>query len=207
MANILDREIQYLPGIGPKRAELLSKELGIRSFRDLLYTFPFRYLDRTRIYAISELEASMAWVQVRGSVVAINHAGEKRGKRLIVTLADRTGRVDLVFFQGIKWIEQKISLGQEYIVFGRPAVFNGSLNFVHPELETPQTALSLGQNMTGVYSSTEKLRNNGIGIKVFSKLVHKLLEQSLHLIPESLPEEIRSQAGLVPLRQALRSIH
>jgi ATP-dependent DNA helicase RecG len=207
MANILDREIQYLPGIGPKRAELLKKELDIHSFRDLLYTFPFRYLDRTRIYAISELEPSMAWVQIRGTIVAINHAGENRGKRLIATLADRTGRVDLIFFQGIKWMEEKVRLGKEFIVFGRPSTFNGSLNFVHPELEDPESALAQGSTMTGVYSSTEKLRNSGIGIKVFSKLIQKLLNQWLDHIPESLPESIRQQAGLIPLRQALRNIH
>lgn len=207
MANILDRDIQYLAGIGPKRAELLRKELDIHSFRDLLYTFPFRYLDRTRIYAIREIEATMAWVQIRGTVVGISYAGENRGKRLVATLSDRTGRIDLIFFQGIRYIEQKISIGKEFIVFGRPSSFNGSLNFVHPELEDPETALSQGQTMTGVYSSTEKLRNNGIGIKVFSKLIHNLLQQCLDQIPESLPEHIRQRCGLISIRQALRNIH
>ncbi len=134
MSSILDSDIKFLPGIGPKRAELLASELNIRTFRDMLYFFPFRYLDRTRIYSISEVDPEMSHIQLRGKIVRINISGDKgRKKRLIATLADATGVIDLVYFQGIKWIKDKIKLNNEYIVFGKPTVFNQTINLVHPE--------------------------------------------------------------------------
>src|SRR5574344_2448181 len=130
MSNILDRDIQYLRGIGPKRAQLMGKELNIFTFRDLLYTFPFRYIDRSKVYSIREIESSSTYIQLRGKITKINIVGERRGKRLIATLTDSTGSIDLVFFQGIKWITDKLSINKEYIVFGKPSEFNGTFNIV-----------------------------------------------------------------------------
>lgn len=209
MLQTLDREIKYLPGVGPKRADLLNKELNIYTFRDLLYTFPFRYIDKSKIYAISEIEPSMAYIQVRGKVVMINTMGEMKAKRLVITISDRTGKLDLIFFQGIKWAQEKFKLGNEYIVFGKPSQFNSSINIVHPEIESLDEAnnSAFGNTMTGIYSSTDKLRNSGLNIKAFTKLQINALQTSLDSIQETLPEYIIKENGLCPLKFALKNIH
>ena len=209
MANILQSDIKYLPGIGPKRGELLTKELGISTFRDLLYFFPFRYIDRSHIYTIRELLPSMAYVQIRGKVTGMSTVGSTpSNKRLIVAMKDSTGTIDLVFFKGIKWIQEKIAVGTEYIAFGKPSEFNGTINMVHPELSLPSADSIFGtSSMMGVYSSTEKLKNNNIGNKVFAKLEHTIIEKYLGSIEESLPQYILDRKGLCPLKYALRNIH
>lgn len=209
MSNILDSDIKYLPGIGPKRAELLGKELNIRTFRDLLYFFPFRYIDRSRIYAIAEIIPSMAYIQIRGKIIRMETVGENpRNKRLVVKIQDATGVLDLVFFKGIKWIQEKIKTGQEYIVFGKPASFNGTVNMVHPEVNpVTEEILYGGSSMMGVYSSTERLKNSGIGNKVFSRFQLSLLEKYIEAVPESLPAYIIERKGLCPIRHALKNIH
>ncbi len=208
MSNILDREIQYLAGIGPKRAELLAKELNIRTFRDLVYTFPFRYIDRSKVYSISEIEDTSSYIQLRGRIVKVGMFGEKRGKRLIATLQDTTGSIDLVFFQGIKWIEEKLILDREYIVFGKPTSFNDSFNIVHPEIDPiEKNPMNYGTSMMGVYSSTERLRSNGIGIRTFTKFEMTFISKYLEMVPESLPEYIIKQNRLCSIHQALKNIH
>jgi ATP-dependent DNA helicase RecG len=208
MAQILDREIQFLPGIGPKRAELLGKELNIATFRDLIYTFPFRYIDRSKIYSINEIDTSMAYIQLRGKISKISIVGEKRGKRMIATLSDGTGNIDMIFFQGIKWMEQKLATNKEYIVFGKPSIFNDTYNLVHPEIDpVGENIMNYGSSMMGVYSSTEKLRSNGIGNKTFTKLEMNLVSKFLDFIPESLPEHIIQKHHLCPLKFALKNIH
>ncbi len=209
MANILQSDIKYLPGIGPKRGELLNKELGIATFHDLLYFFPFRYIDRSRIYAIKELLPAMAYVQVRGKITNITTAGNTpSNKRLVATMRDATGTIELIFFKGIKWIQEKIAVGAEYIAFGKPSEFNGTINMVHPELNPPSADLIFGGNsMMGVYSSTEKLKNNNIGNKVFAKLEHTLIEKYLPAVEETLPQYILDRKGLCPVQYALKNIH
>ena len=209
MANILQSDIKYLPGIGPKRGELLTKELGISTFRDLLYFFPFRYIDRSHIYTIRELLPSMAYVQIRGKVIGMSTVGNTpANKRLVVTMKDSTGTIELVFFKGVKWIQEKIAVGAEYIAFGKPSEFNGTINMVHPELSLPSADTIFGSSsMMGVYSSTEKLKNNNIGNKVFAKLEHTIIEKYLNSVEETLPQYILDRKGLCPLQYALRNIH
>ena len=209
MANILQTDIKYLPGIGPKRGELLTKELGISTFGELLYFFPFRYIDRSHIYTIRELQPTMAYVQIRGKITATSMVGNTpSSKRFVATMRDSTGSIDLVFFKGIKWIKEKIAVGSEYIAFGKPSEFNGTLNMVHPELNLPSADLIFGGSaMMGVYSSTEKLKNNNIGNKVFAKLEHTLIEKCLPAIEETLPKYILKRKGLCPLQFALKNIH
>ena len=209
MANILQSDIKYLPGIGPKRGELLTKELGISTFRDLLFFFPFRYIDRSHIYTIRELLPSMAYVQIRGKVTGMSTVGNTpANKRLVVTMKDSTGTIELVFFKGIKWIQEKIAVGAEYIAFGKPSEFNGTINMVHPELSLPSADTIFGSSsMMGVYSSTEKLKNNNIGNKVFAKLEHTIIEKYLNSMEETLPQYILDRKGLCPLQYALRNIH
>ena len=209
MGNILDTEIKYLPGIGPKRAELLGKELNIHTFRDMLYFLPFRYIDRSKVYTIRELQPSMAYIQVRGKITGITTAGDSpRSKRLVATLQDPTGKMDLVFFKGIKWIQEKLKIGQEYIAFGKPSEFNGTINMVHPELNLPTDEILYGgSSMMGVYPSTEKIKNSGIGNKQISKFQLTILEKYLTCIPDSLPQYILQKKKLCTLQDALRNIH
>ncbi len=209
MSDILDSGIQFLPGIGQKRAELLSKELGITTFRDMLYTFPYRYVDRSKVYLISEIEPGMAFIQLRGKIVRSHVTGEGRGKRLILTLRDASGMIDLVFFKGIKWVQEKISPQKDYLVFGKPSVFNEGINIVHPEIDAvgEGSSFSIPSTMMGIYSSTEKLRNNGISIKTFTKYQLALQQKCIAHIRETLPQEIIEQHRLCPLQFALANIH
>ncbi len=209
MSNILDRDIKYLPGIGEKRAALLDKELGIRTFRDMLYTFPYRYIDRSRVYSISEIDSSMAYIQLRGRIIRTSTAGTGKGARLIATLRDDSGTIDLVFFKGVKWIQDKLSPNREYIVFGKPSLFNGGWNMVHPELDPvgESGASSWPSTLIGIYSSTDKLRNNGISIKVFARLQQTLQQKIAGAVQETLPQEVLSSQKLPSLAFALANIH
>ena len=209
MSYILDREIKYLPGIGEKRAALLEKELGIRTFRDMLYTFPYRYIDRSKIYSISEIDSSMAYIQLRGRIVRTSTAGAGKASRFIATLKDDSGTIDLVFFKGVKWIQEKISPAREYIVFGKPSMFNGCWNMVHPELDPvgESGASSWPSTLIGIYSSTDRLRNNGISIKVFARLQHTLQHKISGLVQETLPQEVIASQKLPSLAFALANIH
>ncbi len=210
MANVLAQDIKYLPGVGPKRAELLFKELNMVTFGDLLYTFPFRYIDRTKFYAVNEIDAELPYIQLRGKIVRFEMAGGAghRQKRYIAYFSDGTGVVELVFFQGIKWIQEKLKAGVEYIVFGKPSVFNGKINLVHPEVDEPAAEnAALTSSLQGVYNSTEILRNNGLGQRAFLKLMHTLTNMVLDKVPETLPPHIIAQQKLMPLREALLNIH
>lgn len=206
--QILDTEIQYLRGVGPKRAELLKKELNISTFRDLLYFFPFRYVDRSRFYSVREAVAGNAFIQMRGRVVAVQMLGENKGSRLVATFGDGTGNIDLVFFKGIKWMQEKLKVGEEYVVFGKVSSFGNSCNMVHPEVEpaNAETLSRLGV-LCGVYPSTEKIKNAGLGNKTFSGLVRELLDKVLPQVQETLPDWLLQQQKLCPLSVALANVH
>jgi len=206
--KILESDIKYLQGVGPKRAALLEKELGISTFRDMLYTFPFRYIDRTGFYSIREIESCSAHIQLRGSITDLRLIGEGRAKRLIAHLSDGTGTIELVFFQGIKWISKSLKIGTEYIVFGKPSIFNQTYNMVHPEMDlATEDKLAMVGTLIGVYSSTERLRSAGIGNKVFAKLQYNLISQVIENIEETLPRNMLLRKRFISLRQALVNIH
>ncbi|MBQ0124626.1 MAG: ATP-dependent DNA helicase RecG [Bacteroidales bacterium] len=208
MTCILDTDIKFLPGVGPRRSELLGKELGIKTFRDMLYTFPFRYVDRSRFYAVRDIDSTSSYIQVRGRITSISKAGTGRSLRLVAKLHDGTGAIDLVFFKGIKWIEDKLKVGEEYIVFGKPSVFNQTYNFVHPEVDPASSVNSIRTGtMTGIYSSTETLHNSGISNKVLEKMMAQLLEKCRGCIEETLPPHILVQKKLMPLEEALCNAH
>ena len=206
---MLDNDIKYLTGVGPKRAEILFKELGIATFEDLLYTFPFRYIDRTKFYSIRELTPDLPYIQLRGKIIRFQEVSYgKRQKRYIAYFSDGSGVIELVFFQGLKWIQEKLKAGVEYIVFGKPTVFNGKLNLVHPEVDEPQAdSHALPSALQGVYSSTEVLQNNGLGQRAFLRLQSNLLNAVLDKITETLPGYLLRQYNLMPLREALFNIH
>ena len=221
----LNMEIQFLPGVGPKRASLLQKELGIKTLEDLLRLYPFRYIDKTSFTRICDARPDMAYVQIRARVLRLDlfgagqqtmaQSGESLKfntvKRMSVWVTDGSGEMEMVFFKGIKWMHEKLKPGLEFIFFGKPAVFGSKMNIVHPEVDAV-TAEKLqmagaGARMTGVYPSTEKLKNGGITGKVMSKLVDVALSKALGDFEESLPEYIMKQCGLVPLHYAIRNIH
>ena len=209
MSSLLDSDIKYLPGVGPKRAELFYKELNINTFRDLLHFFPFRYIDRTKIYSISEIEPSMSYIQLRGRIVRIAHTGDKgRSKRLVATFSDSTGSIELVFFQGIKWMKDWLKPNTEYIVFGKPTQFNNTVNIVHPEVEAAaeENPVYVG-NMIGVYPSTERMHNSGIGNKQMAKLIATLLKHCQGSLNETIPEYIVKEKKLLSYSEAIHNIH
>ena len=173
MATVLDYDIKFLPGVGEKRAGVLARELGIRTFGDLLYYFPFRYVDRTKLFRIGDIGPDApAYIQVRARVTGMAYEGEGRKRRLRVFVSDGSGTADLVWFSGTKWIEKRIEAGREYIVFGRPALFRGELSFVHPEIDLVEALVNRpGGGLQGVYSTTEKLSGVQLGSKGIYKLV------------------------------------
>ena len=209
MGYILDNDIQFLSGVGERRARLLRSELGIRTLGDLLYHFPFRYIDRSRIWRIGELrDDSLTYVQLQVRITGFRHVGAGAKKRFVATVADATGTAELVWFKGIGWIEKRLEQGREYIVFGRPAFFGGVLSLVHPEVESVLDQKNrFHSSVQGVYSTTEKLSNAQLGTTAIHSLMCNLWPQVDGRLRETLPDEVIREYGLVPLRDALYNIH
>ena len=210
MGSVLDSSIKFVQGVGEVRAKLLEKELGIATMRDMLYHFPFRYIDRSRIYKVREVseDNTSAYIQLRVRVTGKSFAGEGRKQRFSVYAADDTGRVELIWFRGIKWIEKSIEHNREYIVFGRPSFFRGELSIVHPEIEVIDRALSHKREsgLQGIYSTTEKLSAT-LGAKGMYNIICSLWGVVRSHIEEYLPEYIVRKYGLVSLSEALYNIH
>ena len=210
--NGLDTELQFLPGAGPKRSALLKKELAVETVGQLLRLYPFRYIDRSSFTRICDIRPDMAFIQIKATVIRSEIIDNKR---LSVWISDGSGEVETVFFKGIKWMVEKLKPGSVFVFFGKPTAFNGRINLVHPEVDQPgnptngneASVSGAGATMTGVYPSTEKLKNGGITGKVMNKLMEAALNKGLPYIEESLPEHIMRQYGLVPLHFALRNIH
>ena len=221
--NGLDMEIQFLPGVGPKRAELLRKELGVSSVGDLLRLYPFRYIDKSSIVRIADARPDMAYLQIKATVMrvelfgssskeAVNDPKFNTIKRMSAWISDGSGEMEVVFFKGIKWMHGRLTPGSEFIFFGKPTAFNGRINIVHPEVDAASAGrgeadTGTGASMTGVYPSTEKLKNSGVTGKVMTKIMTAALDRGLSYMEESLPEYILKQCGLVPLHFAIRNIH
>lgn len=209
--NYPSADIKFVPGVGEVRAKLLDKELGIRTVGDLLWHIPFRYVDRTKIYTIREILESgeqHSLVQFKGRVTGVSYAGEGRKRRFSVYVSDSTSSCELIWFQGVKWIEKRIEVGREYLIFGRPSIFRHSLSMVHPEVETMETALSrkLTSSMQGIYSSTERLTAS-LGAKGLYNLqcsLWPLIKDSIH---DYMPQWVVDKWDLMPLREALYNVH
>ena len=202
-------EVQYLPGVGPRRASLLKSELEVTTLGDLLHTYPFRYIDRSSIQYISDVQSGSAYVQILAQVVSTELTGKGAKQRLSVLVRDSSGEMELVFFKGIKYTYDRLKPGSTFLFFGKPSVFNGKMNMVHPEIDNPP---SLGsQNfsgvLTGVYNSTDKLRNGGVTGKVMNKLMAEAIDMAIGDVEETLPDYILREKGLVPLKYAIRNIH
>lgn len=210
MDSILDRPIQYLPGIGQKRAEMLTAEIGVATFGDLLMHIPFRYVDRSKIYPIAQLNDEMAsqFVQVRARVLDMGIIGHGPKARLSLVVADDSGQMEVVWFRGVRYVMKKLEVGREYIFFGRPTLFNGTPNMVHPEFEPP--IVVEGQEpigMQGIYSTTERLSSMGLGTRAIFNAMRTLWGLVKDQIPETLPPYLLVREGLVSRAQALHDIH
>lgn len=203
----MDQDIKFLPGVGPQRAELLKKELSIFTFNDLLYYFPYKYIDRTKFYQVAEVTANMTYIQLKGQIVRFETNGEGARQRLIAHFRDDSGIMELLWFQGIKWVKENIKANVEYILFGKPTVFNGKVNMVHPELEPAQNK----QVTTGVfqafYNTTEKMKQKFLTSKTLNKFQFSLLSVIEGKIHETLPPNLILKLKLMALPAALRQVH
>jgi len=207
-ADLLDTPIEYLKGVGPKRAEIMRKELGISTYYDLLTYYPFRYIDRSRILKIIEVSSDVAYIQIKGRITNLQLVGKGGGMRYIMTLRDETGLMDLVWFQGIAWIKDKYPVGTELIAFGKPALYAGRFNIPHPELELASDYYSAPADpLHPLYNTSEKIKQKGINSRVLSRLAKSLINQLEGLIPETLPSELLDTYKLVSREQALLNIH
>ena len=210
MADFLDNSVKFVPGVGEARAKLLEKELGIFTIGDLLRHYPFRYIDRTRIYRIAEVNESMdsSLVQIRARVTGVAYAGTGRKQRFSAFVSDASGSAELTWFQGIKWIEKSVEVGREYLIFGRPSFYRGELQLAHPELELVEKALSrkAHSGMQGIYPSTEKIASS-LGTKGFYNIITNAWAVAQEHIKESLPDSLRSHYSLMPLREAIYNVH
>ena len=231
--NELNTDIQFLPGVGPKRADLLKKELAVETVGQLLRIYPFRYIDRSSLVRICDIRPDMAFIQMKAKVLRVELYGKGPSpvyssiqyqneseelkfntiRRMCVWVGDETGELEMVFFKGIKWMFGKLKPGSEFIFFGKPSRFGNRLNIVHPDVDPVKdasgpaaTGFGTG-SMTGVYPSTDKLKNGGITGKVMNKLMESALGKGLSHIEESLPDYVMKQYGLVPLQFAIRNIH
>jgi ATP-dependent DNA helicase RecG len=206
--NFLQTPIDYLKGVGPNRADLLKKELGILTYQDLLNLFPNRYLDRTHYYKIGQLQQTNAEVQLVGKITHIKMVEQKRGKRLVATFIDETGKIELVWFRGHKWIKESLKLNEPYVAFGKTNYYNGLFSMPHPELELLEDhQKSIRSAMQAVYPSTEKLGNSGITNRVIIGLMQELFLGSKNSFQESLSQHILSELKLVSKSDAIFNIH
>ena len=210
MQDIFETPITYLKGVGPKKAEVLKTELGIEVFNDLLHYFPFRYIDKSHIYKVKDVTTDTIYFQLKGKITNLIPVGQKRMKYITATFSDDTGHIGLVWFKGLRWIKNRFSPEKEYLLFGKPSVFKNHYNFVHPEVEDVVEGEEdevAGQRLEGVYSSTEKLKNNGLGTRGISKLTRRLLNKVADHIQEILPGYLLQSQQLIGRKQAVVNIH
>jgi ATP-dependent DNA helicase RecG len=204
----LQTPIDYLKGVGPSRAEVLRKELGISTYQDLINLFPNRYIDRTRFYKIAQLQPSKAEVQIVGQITGFKELGQKRGKRLVATFRDETGFIELVWFRGHKWLREQLKTHTDYVIFGKLNLFNGVFSMPHPDIELKTDYdKSLSKAIQPIYPSTEKLANRGISNRVICKIMEQLFLQFDGRFEETLSSDILEHQKLISKSEALVNIH
>ncbi|MBR1596158.1 MAG: ATP-dependent DNA helicase RecG [Phocaeicola sp.] len=207
MFDIRSFDIKFVPGIGPNRAAILNKELNIYSLYDLLYYFPYKHIDRSRIYTIREIDGNMPFIQLRGQILSFETIGEGRTRRLIAHFSDGTGVVDLVWFQGIKFMEKAYKVRQEYIVFGKPTVFNGRVNIAHPDVDPANELVLTSMGLQPFYSTTERMKRTGMTSHVLEKLIRNGFELLKEPVEETLSDQIIVKHKLIGLHEALHFMH
>ena len=200
-------DIKFLPGVGPKRAELFNKELGIYSYEDLLYYYPYKYIDRSRTYTIREINGTMPYIQLRGKIVRYETQGEGYKRRLTAIFADATGTIELVWFKGIKYIQDRYKPGTEYTLFGRPTLFGSRLNIAHPEIDPVDVEIDGNTGLQPYYTTTEKMKSHFLNSKAVQKIIATLWKVIPRSLPETLPAAVIARAHVIYLSEALYNIH
>ena len=207
MFDLKTRDIKYLQGVGPQRAEMLSKELNISSLHDLLYYFPYKYVYRSRLYYVHEIDGNMPYIQLKGQILSFETIGEGRNRRLVAHFSDGTGVVDLVWFQGIKYLMGRYKVHEEYIVFGKPTVFNGRINIAHPDIDAAKALTLSTMGLQPYYNTTEKMKRSGLNSHAMEKLVKNAFALLAGELPETLSPGVVDKHGLLSLDEAIRNIH
>ncbi len=205
--DILKSDLTYLKGVGPKRANVLAAELGIRNYEQMLSYFPFRYIDRTQFHKISDIQINETAVQLSGKIISIETLGKGRALRLSAVLQDETGSMELVWFRGIKWIKTKLVINKEYLVYGKPSKFGNKFNITHPEIDIVQEDIKLSSKLQAVYNSTEKLSKAGLTGKGIGYVFNTLLPQVSAVITENLNTDIVEKYGFISHKEAIEKIH
>ena len=207
MFDLTTRDIKYLQGVGPQRATMLNKELEIFSLHDLLYYFPYKYVDRSRLYYIHEIDGNMPYIQLKGQILSFETVGEGRQRRLVAHFSDGTGVVDLVWFQGIKYLMGKYKAHEEYIVFGKPTVFNGRINIAHPDIDPAKDLTLSTMGLQPYYNTTEKMKRAGLNSHALEKLMGNAFALLQGPLFETLSPKVVEENHLMPLDEAIRTIH
>jgi len=208
MVDLNSEDIQFIPGIGPKRAELLRLELKIQTVEDLLYYFPYKYIDRSRFYTIAEIESDAGFVQLKGKIIRFDQQGSGRQQRLTARFVDETGSIELIWFQGIQYVRKQLKTDTLYVVFGKPTLFNGRFSIAHPDMEPlDQNTLQASLVLQGYYGTTEKMKSNFLNSKMIQKIMFTLLHSLSSPIPETLPAYLIQQYHLMPLHEAITTMH
>ncbi len=206
--NLLHTNISYLKGVGPKKAEILGKELKVFTFMDMLNQFPFRYVDKSQIHKVAQVNDDLVYYQLIGTISQVQLIGAPRPQRATARFTDETGSIEIVFFRGLKWIKNRFKPNVKYVLFGKASEFNHNYNFVHPEIEeyNPNDPL-IGEGLQGVYNTTEKMKDHGLGTRQIAKIQRLILQQVMDLIPETLPHDLLQQEQLIPRKYAYYQIH
>ena len=207
MFDLTTRDIKYLQGVGPQRATLLNKELNIFSLHDLLYYFPYKYVDRSRLYYIHEIDGNMPYIQLKGQILSFETIGEGRQRRLVAHFSDGTGVIDLVWFQGIKYLMGRYKAHEEYIVFGKPTVFNGRINVAHPDIDPAKDLTLSTMGLQPYYNTTDKMKRAGLNSHALEKLMGNAFALLQGAMPETLSQKVVEEHHLMSLDEAIRNIH
>ena len=207
MLDLTTRDIKFLPGVGEQRATLLARELNIRSLHDLLYYFPYKYIDRSRVFKVSELGGQLQHVQLLGEIRSFEEMGEGASRRLVGHFTDGTAFVDLVWFRGIKFVKNRLKLNTRYVVFGKPSVFNGRVNIAHPDVDDASLLKLDTMGLQPYYNTTEKMKRSGLNSSAMMKLVQNLFGLLTVPLDETLSADIVQKNGLMSIDDALRIIH
>ncbi|GHT03603.1 ATP-dependent DNA helicase RecG [Bacteroidia bacterium] len=201
------QNIMYLPGVGPKKAEVLRKEINVVSWEDMIYYFPYKYIDRSKIFKVREINGNMPYIQLKGKISGYQAVGEGSGRRLTATFSDDTGSIELVWFRMLKQIPEMYKVGTEYILFGKPTLFGHRFNIAHPELETENKFYEGEVGVQGQYNTTERMKNAFLHSRALQKIITKILENIKTPLPETLSKDIIDKTHVIPLDEAIRNIH
>ena len=207
MLDLDKRSIMYLPGVGSKKAEILQKEAGIASYEDLLYYFPYKYIDRSRFYKVAEVTGDMPYIQLKGRILFFDTLGEGRARRLVGKFTDGTGTIDLIWFKGLNYVTEKIKPGVDYIVFGKPTEFGHIYTIAHPDIDSVDQADKVANGLTPFYSTTEKMKKSFLNSRAIQNLQYTLLNSLNWTLPETLPEYLLARIQMMPFAEAIRNVH